>query len=83
MRVKVCLSALKGANGTFRPVIVLTRYLEASLEDLVQSLGIIVVMSQQPGAVAHHGPMTAVLMLTHTGKKNRTNQFLCFFLSKL
>lgn len=51
-----------------------TRYVEASLEDLVHGLGVIVVMSQQLGAVAHHGPTAATLMLK---RRERETKKLC------
>lgn len=41
-----------------------TRDVKAPLEDLVQGPGVIVVMSQQLGAVAHHGPATSTLILS-------------------
>lgn len=46
-----------------RPDITPTRDVKAPLEDLVQGPGVVVVVSQQLGAVAHHGPATSTLIL--------------------
>ena len=62
-----------------------TRYVEASLEDLVHGLGIIMVVTQQFGTVAHHGPSTSIFMLTQRervgeGEGERERQCFIFFL---
>lgn len=41
-----------------------TGYVEASLEDLVHGPGVVMVMTEELGAVAHHGPATSIFMLT-------------------
>lgn len=52
-----------------RPDATPTRDVKAPLEDLVQGPGVVVVVSQQLGAVAHHGPATSALILS----KSKTN----------
>lgn len=57
----------------FPPEILPTRYVEASLEDLIHGPGVIMVMSQQLGAVAHHGPATSIFMLTQSKRETNNN----------
>lgn len=71
-------------NNTYiLPHIIPTRYVEASLEDLIHGLGVIMVMSQQLGAVTHHGPTTSIFMLMQRERKSTINHFHLFVWSKL
>lgn len=70
---------------SFLPHMIPTRYVKASLEDLVHGLGVVMVMSQQLRAVAHHGPATSIFMLMHRerGTKKQCKPFFQLFYETL